>query len=61
MKTLPNNLHTRPRPLDDWPRIRGVYVYSSIVDEGLQPTKKNSTKLRVDSFQFDSTRLIQSL
>jgi hypothetical protein len=39
MKTLPNNLHTRPGPLDDWPRIHGVYVYSSIVDVGLQPTK----------------------
>ena len=38
--------------------IHGIYVSSSIVDEGTLIKNKSSIRLRVNSFQVGSSRLI---
>ena len=44
-----------------WLGIRGVYVNSSIVDEGASSKNKSFTRLMADSFRLGSTMLIQGL
>jgi hypothetical protein len=41
--------------------IRGIYVNSFIVDEGVSRKKKSFIRLRVDLFQLDIVRLIWDL